>query len=150
MRDLNKLFNPSSVAIIGASSKEKSVGLGLVNNILYGKDNRKIFLVNPNQGEIEGMETFSKVGDIKDDVDLAVIAVPAKFVEQVVQECCQKKVGSIVIISSGFSEPRISAMTFLESASGKNFPSSFTVTVGFKPRPHCLESISASSNEMAA
>ena len=104
MRNLDKIFNPKSVAIIGASSKEKSVGFGLVENILTGKDMRQVFLVNLNQGEILGNKTYAKIADIQEEVDLAVVAVPAQFVLQVVGECCDKKVGGIIVISSGFAE----------------------------------------------
>lgn len=104
MRDLNKIFNPKSVAIIGASAKEKTVGFGLVKNILEGKENRRIFLVNPNQAEISGSKTYPKITDIPEEIDLAVIAVPAEFVLDVVNQCCEKKVGGIIIISTGFAE----------------------------------------------
>ncbi|MFA6190151.1 MAG: CoA-binding protein [Candidatus Staskawiczbacteria bacterium] len=104
MRDLSKIFNPKSVAIIGASSQEKTVGFGLVKNILTGKDVRKAFFVNPNQIEILGNKTFNKITDIPEEIDLAVIAVPAKFVLEVINDCCNKKVGGIIIISAGFGE----------------------------------------------
>lgn len=104
MKNLDKIFNPKTVAIIGASSKEKSVGLGLVKNILTGKEERAIFFVNINQQEIFGNKVFGKIADIQDEIDLAVIAVPAPFVSQVVGECCEKKVGGIIVISAGFSE----------------------------------------------
>jgi len=104
MRNLNKIFNPESIAIIGAKSEEKSVGWGLVKNTLAGKNLRKIFTVNPYEKEVLGMKCFSRITDIKENIDLAVIAVPAKIVPQVVKECCRKKVGGIIIISAGFAE----------------------------------------------
>lgn len=64
MKNLHKIFNPKTVAIIGASSKEKSVGSGLVKNILIGKDERAIFFVNINQAEILGNKVFGKISDI--------------------------------------------------------------------------------------
>lgn len=104
MRDLSKIFNPKSVAIIGASSKEKTVGSGLVKNILEGKEMRKIFFVNTNQADILGNKVYGKITDISEEVDLVVIAVPAQFVSQVIDECCAKKVGGIIVISAGFNE----------------------------------------------
>ncbi len=104
MRDLSKIFSPKSVAIIGASSQEKTVGFGLVKNIMTSKNLRKIFLVNPNQAEILGNRTFTKITDISEEVDLAVVAIPAKFVPEVIDQCCDKKVGGIIVISAGFSE----------------------------------------------
>jgi len=105
MRDLNKIFNPKSVAIVGATAREKSVGLGVARNILEGaQGQRSVFFVNPNQPEILGQKTYSKIIDIQEEIDLAVIVVPAPVVSQIVDECVQKKVGGVVIISAGFSE----------------------------------------------
>ena len=104
MKNLDRIFNAKSVAIIGASSKEKSVGYGLVKNALVGSEIRKVFFVNPNQTEIEGNKTFAKLADVPEEIDLAVVAVPAQSVSQVVSECCEKKVGGIVIVSAGFNE----------------------------------------------
>jgi len=104
MKNLDKIFNPKSVAIIGASLEEKSVGFGLVKNILTGKEMRDIFFVNPHQSEILGSKTFNKITDIPTEVDLVIVAVPARFVSEVIDECCEKKVGGIIVISSGFSE----------------------------------------------
>src|ERR1035437_8707217 len=104
MKNLERLFNPKSIAIIGASPKEKTVGFGLVKNILTGKDERKIFFVNPNQKEVLGIKTFNKLTDIKEEIDLVVIAVPAPYVSAVIDDCIQKKVGGIIVISAGFGE----------------------------------------------
>jgi len=104
MKNLDKIFNPKSVAIIGASSKEKTVGFGLVKNILMGKDLRKTFFININQKDILDNKTFGKISDIQEEIDLAVIAVPAQFVSDVISQCCEKKVGGIIVVSAGFSE----------------------------------------------
>ena len=82
--NLDKIFNPKSIAIIGASSEEKTVGFGLVKNILTGKEVRQVFFVNPNQEEILGNKTFNKITDIQEEVDLAVVAVPALSVLEVI------------------------------------------------------------------
>ncbi len=63
--NLDKIFNPKSVAIIGASNQSLSVGFGLTQNIFLGKKHRKIFLINPNQKKIFGQKTFSSILDIK-------------------------------------------------------------------------------------
>ena len=97
-------FNPKSVALIGASDKKGSVGLGICRNLLEGEKRRKIFFVNPNKKRILSKKSYSKIGDIKEKIDLAVIAVPAKIVKGVVKDCAQKKVKRVVIISSGFAE----------------------------------------------
>jgi acetyltransferase len=102
--NLDKIFNPKSIAIIGASDQSLSVGFGLTKNIFLGKKHRKIFLINPNQKKIFGQKTFSSILDIKQSVDLAIIAVPAKIVPLVAKECTRFRVGGAIIISAGFSE----------------------------------------------
>lgn len=104
MRNLNRIFNPKSIAVIGACPRPGSVGRGLFKNILEGKKLRKIFAINPYEKEVLGVKCLSSIKSVKDSVDLAIIAVPAKIVPKVVRECCQKKVGGIIIISSGFAE----------------------------------------------
>lgn len=104
MRNFDPIFNPKSVALIGATDREGSVGLGICKNLLKGKEKRKIFFVNPNRDKVLGRKTYSLITLILEPVDLAVIAVPAKVVPKVVKECCQKKVGGIIIISAGFAE----------------------------------------------
>jgi len=71
---------------------------------LADRDSRQVFFVNTNQAEILGNKVYAKIGDIAGEIDLAVVAVPAQFVLQVVSECCQRKVGGIIIVSSGFGE----------------------------------------------
>jgi len=104
MRNLEKIFNPRSLAIIGASAEKKSVGWGLVKNAIEGKNLRKIFCVNPYRKKVLGIKCYSKITDVGEKVDLAIIAVKAKIVPQIVKECCQKGVGGMVIISAGFAE----------------------------------------------
>ncbi|MEK7104054.1 MAG: CoA-binding protein, partial [Patescibacteria group bacterium] len=101
---MQELLNPKSVALIGATAREGSVGLGIAKNLLFGKNKRKIFFVNPNNKEILNQKTFSSVLEIKEKVDLAIIAVPLKFVKGVIEECSQAKVGSCIVVSSGFAE----------------------------------------------
>ncbi len=116
---LDSIFNPKTVAVIGATDRIGSVGRGLVKNLLdrtnessqgrteksaQGGLKRKIYLVNPNRNKVFGIKTFPKIGTIDKKIDLAIIAVPAKIVLKIVKECCQKKVRAIIIISSGFAE----------------------------------------------
>jgi len=101
---MKRIFNPKSIALIGASDELKTVGLGLAKNILKGKDLRKIYFVNLRDDEILGENCYDTISDVKGKVDLAVIAVPGPIVKKVVLECCAKKVGGIIIISAGFKE----------------------------------------------
>jgi acetate---CoA ligase (ADP-forming) len=102
--NLEKIFNPKSIAIIGAKPDKNSVGFGLMKNVLEGKGVRKIYAVNPKRKKVMGVDCVASVKNIKGNVDLAVIAVPAMVVPKVVQECCEKKVGGMIVISVGFSE----------------------------------------------
>jgi len=99
---MNQIFNPKSVAIIGATDRKNSVGLCLINNL----DNKKrdVFFVNPTYTTLFGRKVYAKIQDIEESVDLAVIAIPKQFVEAVVDDCIVKKVKGVLIISSGFSE----------------------------------------------
>lgn len=98
------IFNPKSIALIGATDRAGSVGKGLAINLLEGKKKRALFFVNPNRKNVLNKKTYPQLKDIKQGIDLAVIAVPAKIVLQIVKECCEKKVKAIIIISSGFAE----------------------------------------------
>jgi acetyltransferase len=101
---MKRIFNPKSIALIGASDELKTVGLGLAKNILKGKDSRKIYFVNLRDDEILGEDCYDTISDIKEKIDLVVIAVPSHIVKSVVLECCEKKVGGIIVISAGFKE----------------------------------------------
>jgi acetate---CoA ligase (ADP-forming) len=99
-----KIFFPKSIVIIGATDRKGSVGRGLVENAFQGKKQRKVYLVNPNRKKVFGKKVYSSINDIKERIDLAVIAVPANVVLGTVKQCCQKWVGSIIIVSAGFAE----------------------------------------------
>ena len=101
---LDSFFNPKSVALIGATDRPGSVGLGVGKNLLEGKSRRKIFFVNPNKKKVLGKKTYASVISIKGKVDLAVVAVPASIVPKVVRDCARKKVGGVIVISAGFAE----------------------------------------------
>ncbi|MFB6089283.1 MAG: acetate--CoA ligase family protein [Candidatus Aenigmatarchaeota archaeon] len=103
MEKIKKLFEPDSVAVIGASEKEGSVGRDLIENLKDGFDG-EIYPINPNHGSILGIDTYSSVKDVGRKIDLAVVAVPAKIVPKVIDECGQAGISSSIIISAGFSE----------------------------------------------
>ncbi len=99
-----KIFFPKSIAIIGATDRKGSVGRGLCENAFAGKKHRKVFLVNPSRKKVLGKKVYANINDIKEEIDLAVIAVPANIVLEVVKQSCQKWVGSVIIVSAGFAE----------------------------------------------
>lgn len=98
------IFCPKNIALIGASDRIGSVGRGIVKNLLSSKNNREIYLVNPFKKSILGRKTYARIADIKKPIDLIVVAVPSKIVPGIIEECAEKKVGGIIIISAGFAE----------------------------------------------
>ena len=101
---LEAIFRPRSVAIIGASSTPGKVGYVLANNLLKSGYSGEAYLVNIGGGEILGHQAYKSITDIPNEVELAVLAIPAKFVLQTVEECGQKSVKALIIISAGFKE----------------------------------------------
>ncbi len=106
-------FSPRSVAVIGASRRKNSAGHGVLKSLVKGgvfksKTNRpfkgKIYAINPNADKVLGKKCYGSVKEIKGKIDLAVIAVPAKIVPQIMEECAEKKVKGVIIISAGFGE----------------------------------------------
>ncbi|GAA4960004.1 bifunctional GNAT family N-acetyltransferase/acetate--CoA ligase family protein [Yinghuangia aomiensis] len=101
-----RLLNPRSVAVVGAGRHEGTVGNTLLRNLAASGFTGPVYAVNPSaSGEpIEGFPSYASVRDIPDSVDLAVVAVPAPAVQDVVVECGRKSVRGLVVVSSGFAE----------------------------------------------
>jgi len=111
--ELKCFFEPEGVAVIGASRNTEKLGYQVVKNLIDGGSfslphlrgfSGRIFPVNPRTDKILGLRCYPRVTDIPERVDLAIICIPAKFVPQAVQDCAQKKVKGINIISAGFGE----------------------------------------------
>lgn len=98
------LLRPRSVAVIGASRDPTKIGHQVLRNILSSGFGGVVYAVNPHAGEVLGVECFPSVLDVPGFVDLAVVAVPAKLVPEVVEECGRKGVKAVAVISSGFKE----------------------------------------------
>jgi acetyl coenzyme A synthetase (ADP forming)-like protein len=101
---LDALFNPRSIAVIGASHDPKKVGHAVLNNLIRYKFSGKLCPVNPSGGEILGLKAYPAVSAIGDSIDLAVIAVPARIVPGSLRECAAAGIKSAVILSAGFKE----------------------------------------------
>ena len=102
---LSKFFNPESIAIIGATADPKKFGNAVTTNILKNKNlTSKLYLVSHGSKEIEGIKTYKSILDISDEIDIAIILVPANIVESIVDQCIEKKVKGIIIVTSGFGE----------------------------------------------
>jgi acyl-CoA synthetase (NDP forming)/GNAT superfamily N-acetyltransferase len=101
---IEKFFNPRSVAVIGASRRQDTVGQALVRNLVLGDYTGRVYVVNPAAKAVSGLPAYPTVGEIPGDVEVAVVAVPAESVQDVVLDCAAKGVHGLIIISSGFAE----------------------------------------------
>jgi acetyltransferase len=101
---LESFFEPRSVAVIGASREEGKVGHDVLKNLIQYKFAGGIYPVNPKAEEILGLPCFPSVKAIPGDVDLAVVVIPAKYTLAAVQECAEKGVPALIIITAGFKE----------------------------------------------
>ncbi len=102
--DIANIFEPRSVALIGASEQTGSVGAVVLRNLIKGRFKGRLYPVNPQHDKVQGRRCFHNVGALPQAVDLAVIATPAKVVPMVLEECGQKGIRFAVIISAGFRE----------------------------------------------
>ncbi|MCF7876229.1 bifunctional acetate--CoA ligase family protein/GNAT family N-acetyltransferase [Candidatus Bipolaricaulota bacterium] len=100
---LDNIFKPESLAVVGASEKEGSVGATLMKNIVEGFEG-EIYPVNINRDTVMDIEAFSSVKEIDNEVDLAVIATPAKTVPDIIDESGKAGIDAAIVISAGFSE----------------------------------------------
>ena len=102
--DIKYLFEPESIAIIGASQDKRKIGYAVFNNIVSGGYQGKIYPVGVKGGEIDGHEIYKTLEDIPGEVDCASICIPAHLTVEAVKSCARKKVKYLQIITSGFSE----------------------------------------------
>ncbi len=103
-RSVATFFNPRSVAVIGASRRQDTIGQALVRHLVLGDYAGRVYVVNPTATSVSGMPAHSTVTEIDDDIDVAIVAVPADAVQDVVLDCANKGVHGLVVISSGFAE----------------------------------------------
>lgn len=101
---LNKMLRPKSVAVIGASATPGKIGYTVIKNLLDGGYEGKIYPINNNTPEILGLKAYPNVTDVPGEVDSAIVTVPAKYMNEVTEECGKKGVKGMIVITSGFSE----------------------------------------------
>jgi len=101
---LEHVLNATSVAVVGASKNETKRGYQTIRTLLYEKYEGDIYPVNPKEQSILGLKCHKKVSDIKDPVELALIATPARIVPSVLEDCGEKGVKGAVILAGGFGE----------------------------------------------
>jgi acetyltransferase len=104
MSHLEALFNPKSVAVIGASKDPGKLGYILLKNVIDYNFKGNVYPVNPKADVILDRKAYPKISAIPDPVDLALLSIPSQFVLDAVEECSESKVKSVVILSSGFKE----------------------------------------------
>ncbi|MDY6854083.1 MAG: bifunctional acetate--CoA ligase family protein/GNAT family N-acetyltransferase [Thermodesulfobacteriota bacterium] len=102
--NLEKIFKPSSIAIIGASEKKESIGYSLIGNIIKGGYQGNIYPVNPNYSSLGGLTSYRSILDIEQPIDLAIIAIPLLKVPFVIEKCVDAKLNSALIVSAGGKE----------------------------------------------
>lgn len=103
-RDLSKLFNPSSIAVVGASQFPEKVGAIALKNIILSKYSGKIYPVNPTISNVGSLKFYPTLSDLPEIPDLVVIAIPAKLVTNVLEECGLLGIKNVLIFSAGFKE----------------------------------------------
>jgi acyl-CoA synthetase (NDP forming) len=109
-------FNPKSVAIVGASTNFMKFGSIILANLFKLEYRGKIFPVNSKGEDIAGLKTYTSVREIPEDVELAILAIPAQATIEVMKDCAAKGIKGVVIISSGFKEAGETGLRASESS----------------------------------
>lgn len=102
--NLNRIFKPRHIAVVGGSEKSGTIGNALMVNLINGGFKGLVLPVNPGHKTIHGLKSFKSILALEPEVDLAIIATPIHTVVEIVQECVEKRVGSAIIISAGGKE----------------------------------------------
>ena len=102
--NLDKFFEPGSIAVIGASATAHKPGNDVLRNILANGYSGDLYLVNPKGGEIFGMEVHRSIQELPEGIDLAIVILPAKANPQAIRECAARGIKAIVLAAGGFSE----------------------------------------------
>ncbi|MEU4572789.1 acetate--CoA ligase family protein [Nonomuraea sp. ATR24] len=104
LEQMTRIFKPRSVAVIGASAETGKIGNSVMRNLINGGYRGQIFPINPKADDIMGLPAYKSISDVPHDVDVAVFAIPAKFVPAALEEAGRKGVGGAIMIPSGFAE----------------------------------------------
>ena len=103
-RSVHNVLHPTSVAVIGASTDPSKIGHAVLANLLHGNFTGPVYPVNPDARSVRGVRAYPSVTDIPDEVDLAVVAVPAAGIDEVMDSCLSKGVKALVVVSAGFAD----------------------------------------------
>ncbi|RAI15815.1 MAG: GNAT family acetyltransferase [Candidatus Melainabacteria bacterium] len=101
---LDKIMRPKSIAVVGASTKEHTIGSDIMKRLQEYKFTGKIYPINPKGGIIEGLQAYTTVLEVPESIDLAIIVVNSKFVLSTIDQCNEKGIKGLCIITAGFKE----------------------------------------------
>ncbi|MDP9649209.1 acetate--CoA ligase family protein [Paraburkholderia caledonica] len=104
VRQMNRIMRPDRVAVIGASAEDGKIGNSVMKNLINGGYQGEIYPIHPKADEIMGRKAYKSVLDVPGDIDVAVFAIPAKFVAGALTEVGKKGIPGAVLIPSGFAE----------------------------------------------
>ena len=138
--NLDKVFKPRSIAVVGASDKQGNIGQAVLRNLREGGYDQSVFVVNPKYRSVLGTPTHRSVLDIGEEVDLAVVATPLAVAPQIVRECVQAKVAGAIIVSAGGREMGAEGQAIEQAIKAEASQGSIRI-VG----PNCLGLISTGS-----
>jgi acyl-CoA synthetase (NDP forming)/GNAT superfamily N-acetyltransferase len=103
-RSVHNALHPTSVAVIGASTDPSKIGHAVLANLLRANFTGPVYPVNPATRSVRGVRAYASVTEIPDEVDLAVVAVPAAGIDEVMDSCLEKGVTTLVVVSAGFAD----------------------------------------------
>ena len=103
-KNLETIFNPKSVAIVGTNKVKGTVPHDILDNILKADFNGIVFPVSPKESSIKGIKAYKYVVDVPDNIDLAILVFPSSVCHMALEQCGQKGIKSVIIISAGFKE----------------------------------------------
>ncbi|HUK08436.1 MAG TPA: acetate--CoA ligase family protein [Stellaceae bacterium] len=104
VRQMSRIMRPKAVAVIGASAEDGKIGNSVMKNLINGGYQGQIYPIHPKASEIMGRKAYPSVKNVPGVIDVAVFAIPAKFVAQALIECGEKEIPGAVLIPSGFAE----------------------------------------------
>ena len=139
--DIEFLFDPASVAVVGASAVPGKWGCTIMRNLIAAGFEGALYPVNPKRGAMHGLTAYASVTDVDGPIDLAIIGVPAALVPRVMDDCARKGVKGAVIVTAGFAEIGESGLALEQDAMTRARNGGVRV-VG----PNCLGLSSTSSN----
>ena len=140
-KQLDAIMKPKAVAVIGASTKAKTIGSEIMIKLVDYKFNGEIYPINPKADTVNGLKAYKSILDVPGNVDLAVIVVAKDFVMSVIDQCAQKGIKGVVIISAGFKETGDEGLA-LEEALLAKLKENDMRAVG----PNCLGVINTNEN----